>query len=66
MNESLVGSNFIWLVGGSLTDWFWLVGPSLTDWFCLVGWSDGSIGWHVEVFCRLGLDEHSTNYSELD
>ena len=36
-----------WLVGASSTDWFWLVVH------LLVGWSEGSVGWHVEVFCRL-------------
>ena len=49
-----------WLVGGSLTDW--LVGCSHAGWLftcwlvvhMLVGWSEGSVGWHIEVFCRLG------------
>ena len=37
-----------WLVGGSLADWFWLVVVHM-----LVGWLEGSVGWHIEVFCRL-------------
>ena len=35
MKGTSVGNNFIWLVGGPLTDWFWLVGYLFTYW--LVG-----------------------------
>ena len=40
------------ILSGWLVD-HWLTGSGWLVVHLLVGWSEGSVGWHVEVFCRL-------------